>query len=62
MASWAQNVSGPSRNGPLDLNLFSLQNVVTVEPPEGDRPVCRKKWSPTGGGLSWEVLRGNKRA
>ena len=33
-----------------------------VEPPVGDHPLCKKKWSPTGGGLSWEVLHGNKRA
>ena len=33
----------------------------TVELPVGDHPLCKKKWSPMGGGLSWEVLHGNKR-
>ena len=32
----------------------------TVEPLVGGHPLCKKKWSPTGGGLSWEVLHGNK--
>ena len=34
----------------------------TVEPPVGGHPLCKKKWFPTRGGLSWEVLHGNKRA
>ena len=34
----------------------------TVEPLVGDHPLYKKKWSLTGGGLSWEVLHGYKRA
>ena len=42
--------------------IFILFNRDTVEPPVSDHPLCKKKWSPTGGGLSCEVLHGNKRA
>ena len=37
----------------------------TGEPPVGDHPLFKKKWSPTGGGLSWEwhftVIKGRDR-
>ena len=42
--------------------IFILSNRGTVEPLVGDHSLCKKKWSPTGGGLSWKVLHGIKRA
>ena len=41
--------------------LYSLY-YLAFEPPGGDHPLCKKKWFPTGGGLPWELLNGNKRA
>ena len=46
----------------LPFHLCKGTSHLTVEPPVDERPLCKKKWSPRGGGLSCEVLHGNKRA
>ena len=48
-------------NGPIFSKKITF-HTYTAEPAVGGHPLCKKKWSPTGGGLSWEVLYGNKRA
>ena len=56
-----RNRPGPSRCYTFlyaDWSAISPLQIRTVETPVDDHPPCKKKWSPTGDGLSWEVLHG----